>query len=210
MGSLDKFLARLLHEGRIVFRQRPAPASSTAAAKEKAQAAEVLERAYAAYRLDVAGPPIPFDAEVACAAGELVRRASWALIDHGERVEDLGRRVVMPHGPRGPSDHLSADLVLRFLPQVARRARAIDPSDRLLGLLSGVLRQWPLSGVLADLDEGPSTPLDLGEHPGLLLLYAERWARHGRAAWRPAGRALDYVELVLRDGPAGAGRSAHG
>jgi hypothetical protein len=209
MGSLDEFLARLLHEGRIVFRQRPAPASSTAA-KEKAKAAEVLERAYTAYRLDVAGPLIPFDAEVACAAGKLVRQASWALVSHGERVEDLGRRVVMPHGPKRPSDHLSADLVLRFLPQVVRRARAIDPSDALLGLLSGVLRQWPLSGVLADLDEGLSAPLDLGEHPGLLLLYAERWAQHERPAWRPEGRALDYVELVLRDRPAVAGRTAHG
>jgi hypothetical protein len=202
MGSLDEFLTRLLYEGRIVFRERPAPASS----KEKARATELLERAYAVYRLDVAGPTIPFDVDIACAAGELVRQASWALINHGDRVEDLGRRVVMPRGPRRPSDHLSADLVLRFLPQVVRRARAIDPSD---ALLSGVLRQWPLSGVLAELDEGPSPALDLGDHPGVLLLYAERWARHDRPAWRPEGRAWEHVELVRRERPAVAGRTVH-
>jgi hypothetical protein len=205
MGSLDEFLTRLLNEGRILFRERPAPLSP----REKAKGAEVLERAYAVYRLEVAGPPVPFDAEVGCAAGELVRQASWALVNHGERIEDLGRRLVMPSGPREPSDHLSADLVLRFLPQIVRRARAIDPSDALVRLLTGVLRQWPLSGVLAGLDEGPSAPPDLGDHHGVLLLYAERWARQERPAWRPGGRAWEYVELVLRDRPEVAGRTAH-
>jgi hypothetical protein len=206
MGSLDDFLTRLLYEGRIVFRERPAAASF----KEKERAAELLERAYAGYRLDVAGPPIPFVGEIACAAGELVRQASWALVNHGDRIEDLGRRVVMPRGPKRPADHLSADLVLRFLPQVVRRARAIDPSDPLVEILTGVLRQWPLTGVLAELDEGPSPRLDLGDHPGLLLLYAERWARHERPAWRPEGRPWEYVELVLRDRPEVAGRTVHG
>ena len=41
--------------------------------------------------------------------------------------------------------------------------------------------------------------LDFGGHEGLMLLYAERLARHEKPAWRPVGRPFEYVELVLRD-----------
>lgn len=211
MGSLDEFLTRLFDEGRVLFRQGPAQAPSNgAAARENAAAVAVLERAYGTYRLDVAGPPIPFDPEIARAAGELVRQASWALVNHDERVEDLGRRISMPRGPlpNRPSDHLSADLVLRYLPQLLRRARGFNPSDALVEWLTAVLRQWPLTGALAELDEGPTTRIDPCGHPGLALLYAERWARHERPAWRPEGETWEYVELV-RANRTGAGRMAH-
>jgi hypothetical protein len=52
--------------------------------------------------------------------------------------------------------------------------------------------------VLSDLPEGPETPPDLGGHPGLMLLYAERLAQHEKAGWRPDARGMEYVELVLR------------
>src|SRR4051795_8429030 len=171
MADLEEFLARLLREGAVVFRSRPEPTRGASAG-----VADLLAGAYEAYRLDVAGPAIPFDAEVACEAGELVRQACWAMVSRGERVADLAARLAMSRPPERPSDHLSADLLLRYLPRVYRRARAASPHDPLVGLLAGVLRGWPLSGVLAGLDEPPLVPLDLGGHPGLMLLYAERFA----------------------------------
>src|SRR5205085_1821946 len=84
----------------------------------------------------------------------------------------------------------------RFVPGVYHRARALDPADALAAGLARLLRLWPLSGVLADLEEGPLTPPTLGGHPGLLLLYAERLADHFRPAWLPEGPAGDYFDLV--------------
>ena len=157
-----------------------------------------MERAYAAYRLDIPGTAIALDAGLACAAAEVVRQASWAILCHRDRVEDLERRLSMPRSPATATHHLSADLLLRYLPQIHRRARALDPSDALVGLVERVLRQWPLSGVLAGLDEGPTSPLDFGGHEGLMLLYAERLAQSKLTtpSWRPVGRPLEYVELV--------------
>jgi hypothetical protein len=111
----------------------------------------------------------------------------------------------MRRTPSRASDHASADLLFRYLPQVLRRARAIDPSDPLVAMLGAVLRQWPLSGVLSDLDDGPATPPDLAGHPGLMLLYAERFAGRPRPAWQPAGPGRDVVEMVFQD--AGRGRA---
>jgi MoxR-vWA-beta-propeller ternary system domain bpX4 len=193
MSDLADFLADLFQEGRITFRRPPAAAASTAP-----EVTGLLERAYAAYRLDIGGAAIALEAGVACAAAELVQQASWALVCRHDRVEDLQKRLRMPRAPATAADHLSADLLLRYLPQVHRRARAFDPSDALVALIERVLRQWPLSGVLARLDEGPTSPLDFCGHEGLMLLYAERFAEREPPAspWRPEGRLLEYVELV--------------
>ena len=193
MNDLTEFLAGLFQEGRITFLRPPVPLAST-----PLEAIGLIERAYAAYRLDIAGKALALDAGIAYAAAEVVRQASWALVCHHDRVEDLERRLAMPQAPATAAHHLSADLLLRYLPHVYRRARALDPSDVLVGLLERVLRQWPLSGVLAGLDEGPTSALDFGGHEGLMLLYGERLARHGSptSPWRPVGRPLEYVELV--------------
>src|SRR4051794_20034675 len=141
MADLEEFLARLLREGVVVFRSRPEPTRGASAGGAAllsgggedhppavGRAAGPLGApgagAYEAYRLDVAGPMIPFDAEVACEAGELVRQACWVMVSRGERAADLAARLAMSRPPGRPSDHLSADLLLRYLPRVYRRARA--------------------------------------------------------------------------------------
>jgi hypothetical protein len=199
MNDFAEFLSRLFQEGEIVFPGRPQPlAAPSSTAPVPPEALQVLERAFTAYRLDVAGQRVEFDAGLAAAAAEVLRQASWALVCRQDRVEDLQRLLKMPHPPATAAHHLSADLLLRYLPQVHRRARAIAPSDPLVGLLERVLRQWPLSGVLAGLSEGPESPPDLAGHEGLMLLYAERLAqtRGATRAWWPTGRALEYVDLV--------------
>ena len=192
--SLVPLLQRLFDDGTVILRERP-----RLEAGERPEALALLERAYASYRLDAAGPPVDFDPGPALAAAELLGHACWFLVNHDEPPAELEKCLVMPVPPAFAAQHLSGDLVLRFLPQVHRRARALAPDDRLAALLAGVLRQWPLSGVLSDVEERPLTPPAFGGHPGLLLLYAERLARNGKPAWVPAGRGLEYLELVLAE-----------
>jgi hypothetical protein len=191
MTSLLEFLRPLLTRGEVRLRERPGPAA------DRRAAADWLAGVYDAYRLDVAGPPLDFDAGAALAAAELLRQACWFLVRHDEPAAELDRRLVLAGEPASAAQHLSADLLLRYLPQVHRRARAVDPADRLAARLAEVLRRWPLSGVLSDVTEEPLTPPEFDGHPGLLLLYAERLARHDRPAWRPRGRGAEYVELVF-------------
>lgn len=199
MDDFGEFLSGLLTEGRVVFGRRPDPEPVVTTG-----AVSRLASAFAVYRLDVPGPEIAFDAAVAVESAKLVRQACWALVSRDDRVEDLAPRLAMSRTPAGPSCHVSADLLLRYLPRVHSRARAVNAADPLVGLLEAVFRAWPLSGVLAGLDDGPSSPPDLGGHPGLMMLYAERLATHGKPAWRPDAAATEVFELVREAGATGA------
>jgi hypothetical protein len=209
MTAFDEFLTSLFDEGKIVFRTAPRDRSSVSAVT-------VLAAAFEACSLAVAGPRIAFNPETALAAAELLRQASWALVNRDERMTDLIKRLKMPGSPLTPSQHLSADLTMRYLPQVLRRARGLEPSDPLVAQLANLLRSWPLSGVLSDIVEGPLVPLQFGGHPGLMLLYAERLIGNDRPCWRPLqkGPTWDYYELMLQEhgqpAPAAVGNEVHG
>jgi hypothetical protein len=190
MAVLSAFLHGVLSAGQLLLRE-PLPPHA------EPDAMELLAEVYRDHALRVAGPPIAFDGPTALAAGRVLYQASWYLLNANTPVEE--KTLQMPGEPRTPSRHLSADLLLRFLPAVHRRAQALRPGDALAARLAEVLRRWPLSGVLADIPDGPTTPLDFGGHPGLQLLYAERLAQHEKAGWFPAEGAMQAVELVWQD-----------
>lgn len=190
MSPLAEFLQPLLHEGRAVLRAAPSGPGG------RQEVARLLHDAYAEHCLSVAGSPPPFDLETAHAAAALLHQACWALVNHGQPVTELEHVLTMPRAPATPSQHLSADLLLRFLPLVHRRARGLNPADQLTDLLARVLRTWPLSGVLSGVEDGPLTAPDFDGHPGLQMLYAERWCETSKPAWLPGGRGYEYVELA--------------
>jgi hypothetical protein len=193
VSSIADFLNELLTEGEITLRSPP-----SASADDLAEGRIVLEKAFANHRLHVTGPLIEFDPPTALASAELVWWAAWYLASRSEPPSELEQKIKMPGSPGNPSQHLSSDLFLRYVPQIYQRARAIDPEDELGKALVNVLRQWPLSGVLADLDEAPVSSIDFHHH-GLQLLYAERLHRNPRANWQPEGNAQQYLELVKQE-----------
>jgi hypothetical protein len=200
MATLGEFLHELFREGQIVLRGRPVASES-----ERAAALAVLAAEFTLHRLDIAGEPIAFDPTTALQAADLLRRAAWFLVNRSEPAEAMERALILPSPPKTASEHLSADLSFRFLPPIYRRARSIAPGDGLSTFLADLLRAWPLSGVLSDLAEGPAEVGDLGGHPGLWLLYAERLAADEKPAWMVKGAARGHVELVFQG--LGKGRS---
>jgi hypothetical protein len=194
MALFVEFLERLLKEGAVILRARP-----SVEAKEIQSAERLLAAAYEDHRLDVAGPPIAFDAAAARSVAEQLWFACWFLLHRGDPSEEIDKCLTPLAPPQSAGQHLSTDLVLRFAPQVHRRAKSMDPADILTKRLEQLLRGHPLSGVLADIEEGPTTPIRLGDHAGLQMLYAERLAENVRPAWVPEGPALAYVEMVFAE-----------
>src|SRR6516162_5174357 len=133
MPALVNFLERVFRDGQAVLREIPLPAQ-----KDCEEARRLLEDSYGAYALSVAGPPLPFDAHIAVAAAECLRQACWFLLVRDEPDERLEQRVVLAGRPRTPANHLSADLVLRYMPAIYHRAKAQAPDDRLPARLAEI------------------------------------------------------------------------
>ena len=183
--TLHDWLTRVLARGESVLAGPPT-------LDDRPRVAATLRDAYAVHALDVAGPPLAFDERAAVWAADVLAAACWAVAS-GEDVRLPDRE------PATPAEHLSADLLLRFLPGVATRAKARGLS-RLGDRLADLFRRWPLSGVLAGLADGPVGPVEFGGHPGLQLLYAERQVEAGQPAWVPSeGMALQRLEQVYRE-----------
>lgn len=205
MDELAGFLRPLFESGVVRFDGKPGPARGPLN-----QSRVLLRDQHERVCLDLAGPPTPYNERVAVASAALLRESCWALVDRSEAPEALAQRLRPDFQARRPEDHLSADLTLRYLPGVYRRARAIDFLDPLVSMIAGALRAWPLSGVLAGLDEGPSQPPDFDDQPGIAMLYAERFAAHPGRAWMPAGLALAMLERVAPNAmPALSGEARH-
>lgn len=192
MTPFPRWLAAVLDRGESVQDGPP-----ELPARDRPAVLDALRAAFDQHALDVAGPAVPFDPAAAERAALTLARACWRLV----RDPD-GPPLPLDPGPEPatPAAHLSADLGLWLLPAVLRRARLRGDADPLAGEVEAVLRAWPLSGVLADLDGWPAKPPDFAGHPGLQSLYAERLADHPRAGWvPPPGPARDRVDRAFAE-----------
>src|SRR5436190_19043109 len=151
MSSFAAWLNELLTTGESVMHGPPACATG-----DRPAALTLLRAEFGRHVLDVAGPPLDFDPAAALTAAEQVGSACWRVVS-GE----TGPRFAAGE-PTSCAAHLSADVTLRFLPAVVRRARRRPPEDTLVAELTELLGRWSLSGVLADLNEPPRSSLSFG------------------------------------------------
>ena len=156
----------------------------------------LLESAYRRHAANVAGPPLPLQPRVATDAAEVLAEACWAQSSAGE----FAPSPLWLREPASAAEHLSGDLLFRFLPGVLKRAKARDRESPLCASIEALLRKWPLSGVLADLDGEPACPPEFDGHTGLQMLYAERLLPAPRAGWVPRdGSAYEWVERIFHE-----------
>ena len=185
------WLERVLAHGESAQASAPEPA-----AEDRIEALPLLRAAHERRALSVAGPTLTFLPESAWQAVHLLAEACWKLVaeSHATPVAAIG--VIRATA----ADHLSVDLALRYLPAVYRRATTREHTAALAAELEPVLRKWPLSGVLADLDGEPTTAPDFDGHFGLQLLYAERLVKTARPGWIPkSDSAREWAERVFHE-----------
>jgi hypothetical protein len=185
----DVFVRSLLREGRLRIGADIAWQLTDAALDD-------AKSALAAQSLTLAGPPIVGSLETLLPALHVVYRFGRRALHPESTPAETDKSLRLPRPPRSAAEHLGADLALRFLPGLLQRLVARDPGDELVKAVKRVLCEWPLSGVLADLREPPTSPLDFDGHLGIRFLYAERLADRERPGWYPSDSASDGIEMV--------------
>ncbi len=141
---------------------------------EAHEAVGFLAAEYAGEALDYPGTAPTFEASASLWAAMLVYAAAQLVLYRQQEVAEL-RPLLAPYaGRKNAAAILSADLSLRFLPDIIAQLKKIDPEDALIEILENHLRDWHYSGVAYPLS---AAALDFGpilENDCLLRLYLDR------------------------------------
>ncbi len=188
MANLALFLDRLFREGTL--RVEADRLTSDAGVRQ------VLERAFDVFTLDLAGPRLECDFALSAHAGKILYELAWYFTHPAEDGRAAESRFRWEIANATIAQHVSVDLVFRYLPTLYRRVRAIHARDFLTPVIENLLRSWPLSGVLSEVAEPPLHQFDFSQHLGVAWWYAERWAKLAKPSWLPEGNLQERAELV--------------
>lgn len=169
---LTSFVQDLLTTGSITLTGRPAPF----APDDLLAATEVLRSYHAEDALQMPHSAPAFDAPAALwAAGALYYTVQLTLV---RELEEAVIAEALPDFAAAltPEVLYSADLTLRYLPDLLHLAKGLAPGDALVARLQALGRQWPLSFVSSELP-GPAAEARVLAHPALRQEYVDRLIR---------------------------------
>lgn len=120
--------------------------------KEENDAAEYLETEFEKERLEFLSDTISYDKEAAIWAAKVLYHSAQLYLIRENTAKDLNKLIPPFNGKRDVSAILSADLSLRFLPQIILALKNADPEDPLIGPLENILIDFHYSAVGFDLE----------------------------------------------------------
>lgn len=122
--------------------------------KEEQDAADYFESEFEKERVEFLSDQINCDRETAVWAAKVVYHSAQLYLIRKDTAKNLEKLIPQFDGKRNISSILSADLSLRFLPQIISALQNADPEDLLIKMLENILQQFHYSGVGLDLDLG--------------------------------------------------------
>ncbi|MCS3529997.1 hypothetical protein [Chryseobacterium sp. JUb7] len=120
--------------------------------KEELDAAAYFESEFQKEKLEFFSDRINCDTETAVWAAKVLYHSAQLHLIRGNTAKDLNKLVPAFKGKRDVSSLLSADLSLRFLPQIISVLQIADSQDPLIMILENILKQFHYSGIGVDLD----------------------------------------------------------
>lgn len=142
--------------------------------KEEQDAADYFESEFEKERLEFLTDHLEYDKEAAVWAAKVLYYAAQLYLIRENTAKDLDQFIPEFRGMKNSGAVLSADLSLRFLPQIIVVLQNLDPDDPLIKKLESILLQFHYSGVGYDLDlENMNWQEELKE-PTYRKLYLER------------------------------------
>jgi hypothetical protein len=191
-ASLTQFLSALFGEGKVVV----APRVEDFSAEDIRNSAGLLKEMYNRELINVPGPAPFFDETGAVwAAIHLYRAIQVSILRHidGEKVKGLLEDY---KGIVTKETIFSADLTLRYLPQLFLLARQLAPGDVLVECLKHTATCWPLSSVGMDIEPHADLSIITADHC-LNTIYIDRVILHGDVKRSGIKEVKDSVRQAL-------------
>lgn len=124
----------------------------TVSKKEEADAVDYFESEFEKERLEFLSQSINYHKDAAIWSAKILYHAAQLYLVRENTAKDLSQLFPQFSGIRNVSSILSADLMLRFLPQIITALRDLDSEDPLIGLLENILSEFHYSGIGHDLN----------------------------------------------------------
>ncbi|MBM7421591.1 MULTISPECIES: hypothetical protein [Chryseobacterium] len=120
--------------------------------KEENDAEDFFESEFEKERLDFLSDKIPFNKEAAIWAAKILYHSAQLYLIRKDTAKDLEKLIPQYQGEKDVSAILSADLSLRFLPQLLDALQVADSTDPLVKMLENISHQFHYSGIGLDLN----------------------------------------------------------
>lgn len=115
--------------------------------KEEMEAGDYFEAEFEKERLEFLSQEIECHKEAAVWAAKVLYHSTQLYLIRENTAKDLDKLIPKLKITPDVSSMVSADLSLRFLPQIVSLLHAADPHDPLVGILEDILTQFHYSGI---------------------------------------------------------------
>ncbi|MGE8536670.1 hypothetical protein [Chryseobacterium sp. JV274] len=120
--------------------------------QEEVEAGDYFETEFEKERLEFLSDQLTCNKETAVWAAKILYHSAQLYLIRENTEKNIENLIPAFKGSRDVSSILSADLSLRFLPQVIVALNSVDPEDPLIAMLEDILTQFHYSGIGYDLD----------------------------------------------------------
>ncbi|MCJ8153675.1 hypothetical protein MKJ01_07845 [Chryseobacterium sp. SSA4.19] len=121
-------------------------------AQEEQKVADYFESEFDRERLEFLSDQIDYDREAAVWAAKVLYHSAQLYLVRKNTAKDLSQFIPQYKGKRNVPSLLSADLSLRFLPQIMAVLQNADPEDPLIRLLENILMEFHYSAIGFDIN----------------------------------------------------------
>ncbi|MTH15537.1 hypothetical protein [Flavobacterium sp. LC2016-01] len=171
----------------------------TIAQTEETEAALFLETEYEKEVLEYPGIAPNFNSGAALWAARMVYLATQLLLHREHKMKDVKELLSFYIGAVDASAIISADLCLRFLPQIIAEIRKIDPEDLVIDILEKHLIQFHYSAIGSDLDTENINFDAVAANDCLLQLYIDRIVQRKSIKWAQSDFIKKQLEIGFGD-----------
>ncbi|MDW9382275.1 hypothetical protein GFU89_18915 [Chryseobacterium sp. JV558] len=120
--------------------------------QEEAEAGDYFETEFEKERLEFLSDQLTCNKETAVWSAKILYHSAQLYLIRENTQKNIENLIPAFKGSRDISSILSADLSLRFLPQVITALNVVDSEDPLISMLEDILMQFHYSGIGYDLD----------------------------------------------------------
>jgi hypothetical protein len=167
--ELTNFIAGLINEGKV----KVVPQMVTFTAEDLHLANVHLRQYYEDDAQEMPATVPDFDLPAACWAAAYLYRAVQFIL-----LRELDETVMQEHlrsfeAIHTPAAIYSADLTLRYLPDLFDLAKGLSPHDPLVKQMQETAEAWPFSAAAIPLETSPDISIVMS-HPSLKQAYIDR------------------------------------